>query len=916
LAVVPEKVLELVSRYSEFERQYADPRYKEARARVDFIDPFFEALKWDVRNTAGLPEGFRDVVVEDSIHTGAPDYSFWIGGRRKFFVEAKKPAENIMRNQSHAHQLRRYSWSAGLPVSILTDFEEFAVYDCRTEPSRDDAVGVGRVLTFQWHEYADRWEEIESLFSRDAVASGSLDRFATVSRRRGTAAVDEVFLSEIESWRELLAREVADANGTLDKYALNFAVQSIIDRVIFLRICEDRGIEEFGQLQQVAASEDAYEALKSVFVAADARYNSGLFHFRPERGREGVVDTITPCLAVPDAVLKRIISRLYLPLSPYEFAVLPGDILGQVYEQFLGKVIGLTDGHAEVEFKPEVRKAGGVWYTPTHIVDYSVRRVLDPILKRARPVDLDSLAILDPSCGSGSFLIGAYQHLLDWHLHWYSRHDPEKWLRGRLPKIYQGPAGTPRLTIAEKRRILLNCIYGVDIDSQAVEVTKLSLLLKVLEGENHETINSQMALFRERVLPDLDCNIRCGNSLVDADFHATGQMGLLGEDAKRRVNPFDWASEYSDVHGRGGFDVIIGNPPYIFGEYLDANVKQYMIHKYVLAARQFDTYALFLERSMSLLRPEGSLAMIVPDAVLARDDSAETRRMLLENGLAHVYHCGLVFGSAVSAVVLVTMGAGRSGPVVSEVRDVAAARIECECDRNRFQQDPLHRLLVHSSDDEQLLIDQLAACSVPLSEYVTISRGEEVGKKKVLERGTLPILVGEDIGRYEVRQPRHFVEKVNKTNELYEAPKIVIVKTGVHCIAALDTVGYVTMQSVYNLTIENGTVAPEAIVGLLNSRLVDFYIQKTFTAYKLLFPQMNQSTVLGIPVPALNTIQDALTPKVREMQSLLASPLDRVDQVGLDMHRRRLRACQWEIDELVFDAFELSPTQRALINSA
>jgi type I restriction-modification system DNA methylase subunit len=249
----------------------------------------------------------------------------------------------------------------------------------------------------------------------------------------------------------------------------------------------------YGRLQALLNGEHTYRRLYQLFREADQRYNSGLFYFQKEKDRVESPDDLTPELEIDDAVYKRIIRRLYYPDSPYEFSVLPADILGQVYEQFLGKVIRLTEGHqAKVEDKPEVKKAGGVYYTPTYIVDYIVKNTVGKLLENKTPKQVAKLRILDPACGSGSFLIGAYQYLLDWHRDWYSDNDPKKWASGRNPAIYQGPGGEWKLTTTERKRILLQNIYGVDIDAQAVEVTKLSLLLKVLEGESEQTLATQL----------------------------------------------------------------------------------------------------------------------------------------------------------------------------------------------------------------------------------------------------------------------------------------------------------------------------------------------------------------------------------------------------------------------------------------
>ena len=410
----PKIVLDLVERFQENRDAYKRD-YGETETRREFLDPFFKALGWDIDNTAGHAEAYKDVVHEDSVKIGvttkAPDYSFRVGGVRKFFLEAKKPAVNVKDDADAAYQLRRYAWSAKLPLSIVCNFGELAVYDCRVRPGQGDKAAVARLMYFTCTEYERRWGEITSVFSKEAVYKGSFDKYAAGKTRRGTAQVDDAFLTEIESWREALARNIALRNERLTPAELNFAVQQTIDRIIFLRICEDRGIETYGRLRQLQNGEHTYARMKQVFQDADDRYNSGLFHFRMERDR-GNPDSLTLSLTIDDKPLKDILRHLYYPESPYEFSVLPADILGQVYEQFLGKVIRLTSaGHAKVEEKPEVKKAGGVYYTPTYIVEFIVKETVGALLASLTPEKAAKLRILDPACGSGSFLIGAYQYL-------------------------------------------------------------------------------------------------------------------------------------------------------------------------------------------------------------------------------------------------------------------------------------------------------------------------------------------------------------------------------------------------------------------------------------------------------------------------------------------------------------------------
>ncbi len=694
MGTCPDAVKRLIERFNQQSDQVRSPDYNETQLRIDFINPLFAQLGWDMDNTQGYAEQYREVVHEDRVKvagaTKAPDYSFRIGGARKFFLEAKKPFVNIKQAWEPAYQLRRYAWSAKLAVSLLTDFEELAIYDARVAPRQLEKASVARRELIPYTDYPERWNFIDGTFSKRAVLTGEFDRYCATKKGRGAQEFDTAFLVEIEQWRKTLASNLALRNERLDERDLNFATQRIIDRIIFLRICEDRGVEPVGHLQQLLSGDHTYQRLVRLFHEADARYNSGLFHFRKEAGRDESPDELTLTLDVDDDKLKSILKRLYYPESPYEFAVVSADILGSVYERFLGSVIELTPGHrVKIEPKPEVRKAGGVYYTPTYIVDYIVKQTVGKLLGTAdsadstdtnsikssaqsassavsmSPSQAAKLKILDPACGSGSFLLGAYQFLLDWHLKWYVNDGPEKWSKGKTATIRPAdraavaasllpptPAGASdqsqianqksqipqhlALTTSERKRILLDNIHGVDIDYQAVEVTKLSLLLRCLEGETAESIRAQMTLFRERALPDLGKNIQCGNSLIGTDIlHSASPAGRgrgegapktrsLTEDEIRRINPFDYERAFPQVFKQGGFDAVIGNPPYVRQESIKPS-KSYFQSKYASFDSAADLYVYFIERGTSLLRENGLLSFIVSSSFLRTSFGAGLR---------------------------------------------------------------------------------------------------------------------------------------------------------------------------------------------------------------------------------------------------------------------------------------------------
>ncbi len=672
-----------MNRFHEQYESYRSPSYNETQLRREFVDPFFKALGWDIDNLQGHAEAYKEVIHEDAIRIGgtkkAPDYSFRIGGIRKFFVETKKPSVNIADDVSPAFQLRRYGWSAKLPLSILTDFEEFAVYDCRIRPDKEDKPSTARVLYLTYEQYDDQWDKIAEVFSREAILKGAFDRYAdSTKKKRGTAEVDDAFLADIEEWRSELAKTLAKQNADLTQRELNFAVQKTIDRIIFLRICEDRGIEIYGTLLALIGGPKIYARLCELFRSADDRYNSGLFHFTKEKERHEDPDEWTLSLAVDDKVLKEIIRSLYYPESPYEFSVLGADILGQVYEQFLGKVIRLTKGHqARVEDKPEVKKAGGVYYTPTYIVDYIVQNTVGKLLEGKEPYEVAGrtkgtwkpakgarrLSVLDPACGSGSFLIGAYQYLLDWYRDWYVANDPKQ----HKDRVYQVRKDLWRLTSTERKRIVLDHIYGVDIDPQAVEVTKLSLLLKVLEGESDESLSRQLKLFhKQRALPDLGDNIKCGNSLIGPDFYKEQQLSLFDEEDRLRINVFDWHAEFREIMKSGGFDTVIGNPPYIRMEAFK-ELKDYLRQHYDTHAERSDLYVYFIEREHELLRDGGLFGMIVSnkflrarygDKVREKISSVSVIRSIIDLAGLRVFS-----GATVRTIVLISCKGGRRAKV-------------------------------------------------------------------------------------------------------------------------------------------------------------------------------------------------------------------------------------------------------------
>jgi type I restriction-modification system DNA methylase subunit len=935
---LPKEITDLIERFERNREAYKSGQYNEMQLRQEFLDPLFGALGWDMNNQQGYAEAYKDVIHEDSIKVGAdtkaPDYCFRIGGTRKFFLEAKKPSIDIKEAISPAFQLRRYAWSAKLPLSILSDFEEFAIYDTRIKPEKTDKASSARIHYFTYKDYEKNWDLITSVFSRDAVLKGSFDKYAEKSRlKKGTATVDDAFLTEIEDWRDMLAKNIALRNADLSTRELNFAVQRTIDRIVFLRICEDRGIEEYGRLQMQLNGTNVYKRLVQLFGQADDRYNSGLFHFQREKDRHEEPDKLTPNIAIDDKPLKDIISRLYYPESPYEFSVLSADILGQVYEQFLGKVIRLTAGHqAKVEEKPEVRKAGGVYYTPKYIVDYIVKNTVGKLVEDKKPKEVEKLTILDPACGSGSFLLGAYQYLLDWHRDWYVNDDPKKWCVARNPPLYQAQGGDYHLTTSEKKRILLNNIYGVDIDSQAVEVTKLSLLLKVLEGENNQTLANQLKMFHERALPDLGDNIKCGNSLIGPDFYQ--QQSMLDDEERYRVNVFDWKKEFAEIMNAGGFDAVIGNPPYIPLEMISDEQKSYFQKNHPQLERKYDTSIVFILALLQKLKRTGRLGYISSLTWQTGENFSKLRENLFKKvGVVKLINLPFdVFKSAyVDTGIYILSGSSTDKyciyrfPKKEKVTDL---------DNITFSEVPVNLI---SSPDFKVVLDPKAQLMiarlnnsrfVPLGNFTISTQGLASNRFELSEKGKggtwFPFLEKGQVYRYAFDCEKVVYTDMNDKLSLrtfYEKhPKILIrrvINRQDRLMAAYTDKKLVFKKDINPFIITDDNWNPYYVLGILNSRLVSyFYVNTSSIATKDDFRQTTLAELRRLPVPKLE-VKDARHAEMMRLIQDMLSLNEKIPAIKTDHEKtalqRQIDATDQQIDQLVYELYGLTEEEIKIV---
>ena len=592
---------ELINRFKVNYEFYNNSKYNESECRLEFIDEFLKDFGWDVQNSNGKSPNLKEVVVESyEQELGKPDYTMTFNGISTFFVEAKKPAVNILDNSDCSFQTRRYGWSAKHRISILTNFKELLIYDCSDMPKSNDPTSKNLIAKYNYLEYFDKYDEIYELISKEIVYNGKFEeKFKSFSAIGQT--IDEMFLKQINDWRVQLGQELFNIKGG-NIEDINIEIQEFINEIVFLRICEDRNLPLYKTLQKsISIDSMLQKELEKIIEIADKRYNSGIFKER------NIINELDK------NILKNIITDLYYPNSPYDFTVISSNILGEIYEVFISETLIVKNNEVILQAKKENLNRAIVT-TPYDVVKFMVSKSLEKFTNKKSPEEIKKLRIADIACGSGIFLTEVLDYLINYCQDWYEKNK-------KYDNLEETYTNTYKLTYKEKKEILTNCLYGVDIDYQAVEVAKFSLLLKVLENETEETVINE-----KPVLPSLDCNIVNGNSLIDLEMIEDATTDEL-----INIRPFS----FNDINGGNKFDLIIGNPPYVKTEDMiklqDKKEVQAYKSKYYVAYKQFDKYFLFIQRAVDLVKDDGTVCYIVPNKFINNVAGEKIRELISEN---------------------------------------------------------------------------------------------------------------------------------------------------------------------------------------------------------------------------------------------------------------------------------------------
>ena len=893
-----EKIETLITKYRELLRSKGRSGIKElseANVRSDFIDPLFEILGWDISN----PEEYdREYSIKSG---GRADVALKIDKKPVILLEAKRfggiPHIDERGDGDWLLEERQailYAAKEGAKWAILTNFEKFRVFNARTGLTILDIESI--------YDYTDKIGKLLYL-TKDAVVTGRIEKLAAWDEKRPD--IDLEFLELLKKWRITLANDIYERNrdnevlkgegGELDLERLKDAVQRILDRLIIVRWAEDNLVLEDPNILQRKYNDwklsptynsivDSLFADRALFDKFNDIHDGKIF----ERGH------ICEQVKVGDETLGAII----VAMNQISFRKFDFDILGNTYETYLGHTLYFKDD-GTLDLKPSqgARKESGIYYTPPYVVDYIVRNTLGELLKDKTPEEVETIRVLDPACGSGSFLIKAFDYFKDYYEKENERIRAEK--RQKIKEYLRSSGNQFKLDEMDgleynehrdvEKKILKNNIFGVDLDRQAAEIASVNLMLKALKP-------------REKLPLILDENIRVGNSLISGTEEELREyFGENWEDKKA----FNW----EEAFGEGGFDVVVGNPPWVFtrGEHFTDMEKSYFNRfKTTLGvvdrkkqSGKLNLFSLFLKKGIELLEENGFLGLIVPNNLLRVTTYDVTRKFVLDTCkiIKIIDLSGGVFREVTAATIIILLEKEKNNyrrnkneiEIISEVVNLNDGKYETHLIEQETFLDNVscafniyadkRSLAVFSKMKEDAILlgeltkDIIEGIVTPKGKKDFISDNKESEKyKKFLE--------GKNIGRYCINYENKYI--LYDRDELHRprpeeifiaAEKILIQRIGggeTVINAVYDNEQYYTFASINNLLLKKGCgYDVKYILAVLNSKLINFYYRVNFTNKSDLTVNISKTYLEQLPIfPASPSQQKPIIELVDRMLTL------------------------------------------------
>jgi len=964
------------------------PHIKEAHIEDKYIKPLFRFLNWNTSNES-LAIARHEFVVQASHQIGGstlePDYLLRLPdnatGRMRnwLFMEAKHPKYDLSSDIRWIRQTYLYAHSTlnktdhpenRVRLAALTDFEEFRLFDCMDPlPLTQNNVDLFNKcivpgFDLKYLDYVSHFDLLWDTFERSNVLAGSLEALCVTeaNKQQQRRAPDQRFLRDLEAWRLELAKSMFRNDSKLSDDMLTAAAQLIIDRIVFIKMLSDRHIESDYLSRLIADIKETkgekislYDACRKVFSRLNKIYNGSIFERRAE------LDAVT----IDNDVIRSILESLRPDITTYTFAAMPVEIIGYAYESFLGNVLQRSGKTIESVPKPTGRKLKGVYYTPRYIVEYIVDKTLGRALSKcSSPLDVARLKVLDPACGSGSFLLVVYDRLLQWYRDFFEQQavllekkDKRRKLLSAVEyasdvQIFRVSSGrfSVRLTAKLKKQILANNVYGVDLDAQAVEVTKFSLSMKALENVTREELDEDRSLWKSTVLPDLQDNIKCGNSLISMD------VGLeLSESEWTNLKPFDWKQEFPLIHQDKNypkFDVVVANPPYIFTrEQLSAIERSYFENHYSASEDKHNTFLLFMELMHRLLAPTGLAGVIVPNSWLTIESAALLRALLIPHLRLIADLNYFVFDEvSMEPCVAITNGQKDDSPVEvlrARSRQGLIDAVPDYIDRSQWTP-PQYRIVLSGGELGDVIVRLLSRCQTvgDVFDVRTGMQAYERGrgtpeqtaadvKDHVFDRtekdgdDCYPYLEGGDVERYSVRWSGSWMKygpwlSQPRTIDIFQRPRVILReitgKPPYALFSAFTDQLMLSNKSVLTILHRQDDIEKLwLLLGLMNSRVMTvFYRERAVKSIRKLFPKVVINNLREFPYPrnvtlALKSRMVSLAKSITELRRK-GDESKTADQA--QQQTRRIAALNGEIDRYAYEIFGLSVDEQRLIELA
>lgn len=867
--------LEKLIEYYEGDFRHIKANFTEEDTKQKLIQPFFSLLGWDFTKD-------RDVSYErPGGKQSRVDYVF---GNRHFYLEAKAgnvdSFDNLLQANFYAYNKGRFC--------VLTDFEAFKLIKPIKPSINKPQLAIVENFDLNYRDYLVCFDLIWDTFSKEAVLlKGSLEELLEAEKKkRRFFTIDEDFLNELEDWRKKLSLDIYLKNKKIigsDEQTLTEFTQRILDRIIFSKFLEDREIEEI-VLRGLVETKNIYPKMVRRFKEIGKAYNGLIYNPHDVDG-----------ISVGDQVLNGILNSLYdtpQKQSVYKFEHIPIEILGSIYERFLGKVLKVSPdsqrGIVRVVEKPEVARAKGVYYTPDFIVNYIVSNTVEKMFEGKSLAKVDNIKIIDIACGSGSFLVGAYSFLLNWYLDYYTNF-PIKAKSDRA--IING-----KLTKKIRKEILVRHIYGVDIDPQACEVAQMSLYLKMLE--DCPDIQREIQL-SDLILPDMKNSIKCGNSLIGPDYFL--ESLIPDESEMKQLNVFDWNKYFPE-----GFDCVIGNPPYIDSETMTKEyplLREAIQRTYSMTKGNWDIYIAFFEKGLGLLKPEGFLSFITPDKWLSKPFGEQLRRDTLEK-IYSIFNAGRSVFKRAKVDAIVTTFSKRPkdsinifdyvGTTIALKRTIKKSSL-----RPPYAYDGLFsdfvdffkKIEAHSGRLSDLGVCENACATsdcYKLKKFIEEKAGtyERKNKLKIINTGTIGkyvskwgqvkmVYLGDKYSRPVVQKDRFLDSFPNSYGQKSIKPKIIM--KGLNLLDACLDIDGNTIPGKATLIIPSDNLDTlKLLLAIVNSNLVFLYLKEKYPA-----SSYNQGTTFtkkminDIPMPKIaESIKDKIVSLVDNILELKQQRLD------------------------------------------